>query len=96
MRPRSAASLSRRSPRNPCRRSHSATWTFPGLDRELLPAGKWELWLSPSGITADGLRLDANADYRELGTVWGHFTMFGMREQDVAEIDALYEEILAS
>jgi homoserine acetyltransferase len=32
----------------------------------------------------------------ETGTCWGHFTMFNLREQDTAAIDAIYAEALAS
>ena len=32
----------------------------------------------------------------ETGTCWGHFTMFNLREQDTAAIDAIYTEALAS
>ena len=30
------------------------------------------------------------------GTCWGHFTMFNLREQDTAAIDAIYADALAS
>jgi hypothetical protein len=36
------------------------------------------------------------AQFRTAGSVWGHLSMFGLREQDIAEIDALYAEILAT
>jgi len=36
------------------------------------------------------------AKFRETGTVWGHFTMFNLREQDTAAIDAIYADVLAS
>ena len=46
------------------------------------------------------LRGDADripgAKFRETGTVWGHFTMFNLREHDTAAIDATYSDVLAS
>jgi hypothetical protein len=36
------------------------------------------------------------AKFRETGTVWGHFTMFNLREQDTAAIDVIYADVLAS
>jgi hypothetical protein len=41
-------------------------------------------------------RENSGARFRTVGSVWGHLTMFGLREQDIAEIDALYAEVLAS
>jgi hypothetical protein len=32
----------------------------------------------------------------ETGACWGHFTMFNLREQDTAAIDAIYAEAFAS
>jgi homoserine O-acetyltransferase len=63
--------------------------------RTIVVSFKDDAFFPPEGIKADADQIP-NADYREVGSVWGHFTMFGMREQDVAEIDALYEEVLAS
>jgi hypothetical protein len=45
--------------------TNSATWTFPGLDRDMLYAGDWAVWLHSPGIKdADGHTLDVNADGR--------------------------------
>jgi hypothetical protein len=35
------------------------------------------------------------AKFLETGTAWGHFTMFNLREQDTAAIDASYAGALA-
>ena len=34
-------------------------------------------------------------EYLDLGTCWGHLTMFNLREQDTAAIDAIYAGVLA-
>ena len=60
----------------------------------LVVAFKGDLFFPPEDIEADAARI-AGAEFREVGTVWGHFTMFNLREQDTAAIDALYAEILA-
>ena len=51
--------------------------------------------LPPEDIKADADRIPG-AKFRETGTVWGHFTMFNLREQDTAAIDAIYADVLAS
>lgn len=48
----------------------------------------------PEDIEADAAQIPG-ADFRVLGSVWGHFTMFGLREEDTAAIDAVYAEVLA-
>ena len=51
-------------------------------------------------VSAETSRGDADripgAKFRETGAVWGHFTMFNLREQDTAAIDAVYVDVLAS
>ncbi|MBV9819559.1 MAG: alpha/beta fold hydrolase [Solirubrobacterales bacterium] len=54
-----------------------------------------DLFFPPEVIEEDAARIAAG-EFRSIGSVWGHFTMFGLREGDVAEIDAMYAEILAS
>ena len=51
--------------------------------------------LSPEDIKADADRIPG-AKFRETGTVWGHFAMFNLREQDTAAIDTIYADVLAS
>ena len=51
--------------------------------------------LPPEDIKADADRVPG-AKFVETGTCWGHFTMFNLREQDTAAIDAIYAEALAS
>ena len=48
-----------------------------------------DLFFPPEDIRADAERIPG-AKFRETGTVWGHFTMFNLREQDTAAIDAVY------
>ncbi len=54
-----------------------------------------DLFFPPEDIKADADRVPG-AKYVETGSVWGHFTMFNLREQDTAGIDASYAEALAS
>ena len=62
---------------------------------------RWSTWTSgdlffpPEDIKADAERIPG-ATFRETGTVWGHFTMFNLREQDTAAIDAIYADVLAN
>ncbi|HEV2295829.1 MAG TPA: right-handed parallel beta-helix repeat-containing protein [Tepidisphaeraceae bacterium] len=42
--------------------THSATWTFPGMRRNLLWAGDWAVHLHAPGIRADGQALDTDWD----------------------------------
>lgn len=53
-----------------------------------------DLFFPPEDIEADTVKIPG-AEYREIGSVWGHFTMFNLREQDTAEIDAVYSHVLA-
>ena len=53
-----------------------------------------DLFFPPEDVKADADRIPG-ATYRELGSVWGHFTMFGLRDSDVAEIDGVYRDALA-
>ena len=53
-----------------------------------------DLFFPPEDIKADADRIPG-AKFRETGTVWGHFTMFNLREQDTAAIDAIYADVLA-
>jgi len=46
-------------------------------------------------VEADAANIPG-AEFRVVGSGWGHFTMFDLREQDTRGIDALYAEILAS
>ena len=52
-----------------------------------------DLFFPPEDIKADADRIPG-AKFRETGTVWGHFTMFNLREQDTAAIDAIYADVL--
>jgi homoserine O-acetyltransferase len=54
-----------------------------------------DLFFPPEDIKADADRVPG-AKFVETGTCWGHFTMFNLREQDTAAIDAIYAEALAS
>jgi hypothetical protein len=40
--------------------------------------------------------LRSDPAFLETGTCWGHFTMFNLREQDTAAIDAICAEALGS
>ena len=60
----------------------------------LIVAFKGDLLFPPEDIESDARRIPG-AEFREIGTVWGHLTMFNLREEDTAAIDALYAEILA-
>jgi homoserine O-acetyltransferase len=53
-----------------------------------------DLFFPPEDIKADADRVPG-AKFVETGTCWGHFTMFNLREQDTAAIDAIYAEALA-
>ena len=53
-----------------------------------------DLFFPPEDIKADAERIPG-AKFRETGTVWGHFTVFNLREQDTAGIDAIYADVLA-
>ena len=53
-----------------------------------------DLFFPPEDIRADAERIPG-AKFRETGTAWGHFTMFNLREQDTAAIDAIYADVLA-
>ena len=63
--------------------------------RTIVVAFTGDLFFPPEDIEEDAAKIPG-AQFRAVGSVWGHFSMFGLREQDVAEIDALYAEILAS
>ena len=52
-----------------------------------------DLFFPPEDIRADAKRIP-HATYREIGSVWGHFTMFNLREQDTAQVDAVYADVL--
>ena len=54
-----------------------------------------DLFFPPEDVKADADRIPG-AKFRETGTVWGHFTMFNLREQDTAAIYAIYADVLAS
>lgn len=58
-------------------------------------AFKGDQFFPPENMEDDA-RLVPNATFKTLGSVWGHFTMFCLREEDAAEIDAVYAEVLAS
>ena len=53
-----------------------------------------DTFFPPQDIEAD-TALIPGATFAEIGTVWGHFTMFNLREQDTAAIDDIYRKILA-
>ncbi|MHA3701835.1 alpha/beta fold hydrolase [Jatrophihabitans sp. YIM 134969] len=53
-----------------------------------------DLFFPPEDIRADAGKIPG-AEYREIGSVWGHFSMFNLREADTAEIDAVYRDALA-
>ena len=53
-----------------------------------------DLFFPPEDIKADAGQIPG-AEYREIGSVWGHFTMFNLRERDTAEIDAVYRDALS-
>ena len=53
-----------------------------------------DLFFPPEDIEADAARIP-KAQFREIGSVWGHFTMFNLREQDTAAIDRIYAEALS-
>jgi homoserine O-acetyltransferase len=53
-----------------------------------------DLFFPPEDINADADRIPG-AKFVETGSVWGHFTMFNLREQDTAAIDQIYAEALA-
>ncbi len=63
--------------------------------RTIAVAFAGDLFFPPEGIEEDASKI-ARAEARTAGSVWGHFTMFGPRERDVAEVDALCAAILAS
>jgi homoserine O-acetyltransferase/O-succinyltransferase len=54
-----------------------------------------DLFFPPEDARADAERIPG-AQFRETGTVWGHFTMFNLRAEDTAAIDAIYADTLAS
>jgi len=53
-----------------------------------------DLFFPPEDVRADAERIPG-ATFEEIGSVWGHFTMFNLREADTAEIDAVYAAALA-
>lgn len=53
-----------------------------------------DLFFPPEDVRADAA-LIPGADYEEVGSVWGHFTMFNLRAEDTAQIDAVYAKALA-
>ena len=53
-----------------------------------------DTFFPPQDIEAD-TALIPGATFAEIGTVWGHFTMFNLREQDTAAIDDIYRKVLA-
>jgi len=59
-----------------------------------LVAFSGDLFFPPEDIEADAARIP-KAQFREIGSVWGHFTMFNLREQDTAAIDRIYAEALS-
>jgi homoserine O-acetyltransferase/O-succinyltransferase len=83
-------------------RASDVAWASASLEealgqitaRMLVVAFTGDLFFPPEDIAADAA-LVPNGEFREVGTVWGHFTMFNLREQDTAAIDALYADILA-
>lgn len=62
--------------------------------RTIVVAFKGDAFFPPEDIEAEAAQIPG-AEYRAVGSVWGHFTMFNLRAEDTAEIDALYAEILA-
>jgi homoserine O-acetyltransferase len=52
-----------------------------------------DLFFPPEDIRADAERIPG-ATYEEIGSVWGHFTMFNLREADTAQIDAVWAKAL--
>ena len=62
--------------------------------RTIAVAFRGDQFFPPEGIEADAA-LIPGAEYRLLGSVWGHFSMFDLRPQDTAEVDAVYAEVLA-
>ena len=54
-----------------------------------------DAFFPPEDVEADAANIPG-AEFRVVGSGWGHFTMFDLREQDTRGIDALYAEILAS
>ena len=86
--------MARRRPLGQRRRRHGRR---PGPDHRRDHPGRLHRRpvLPPEDIKADADRIPG-AKFRETGTVWGHFTMFNLREQDTAAIDAIYADVLAS
>ena len=62
--------------------------------RTIVVAFRGDAFFPPEDVEAEAAHIPG-ADSRVVGSVWGHFTMFDLREQDTREIDALYAEILA-
>jgi len=65
----------------------------PGDEREPVPGTGWSLKQALAvRISQDSVSDSSDTDripgakFRETGTVWGHFTMFNLREQDTAAI----------
>lgn len=52
-----------------------------------------DLFFPPEDVKADADRIPG-AVFKQIGSVWGHFTMFCLREQDVAEIDDVHRAAL--
>lgn len=52
-----------------------------------------DLFFPPEDVRADAERIPG-ARYEEIGSVWGHFTMFNLRESDTAQIDEVYARVL--
>ncbi len=54
-----------------------------------------DLFFPREDIKSDADRIP-NPRFVGTGTVWGHFTVFNLREQDTAAIDAIYGRVLST
>ena len=77
----------------------AATWTPPSARitaAATLVAFTGDLFFPPEDIKADADRDPRREVPSRPAPCWGHFTMFNLREQDTAAIDAIYAEALTN
>ncbi len=63
--------------------------------RTIVVAFAGDLFFSPELIAEDAAKI-THGEYREIGSVWGHFSMYGLNDPDRRQIDELYADILGA
>jgi len=54
-----------------------------------------DMFFPPSDVEAEAAMI-SGAEYRLIDSLWAHFTMFCMNDEDKAAIDQVFEDLLAN